>query len=70
MYHLTVYDNGGKKLLDQPLAAHDDDAAKTEGHHVLQEKKYSTYPYRIIHSSGRLVEFLSHKAKSAKSVTS
>ncbi|PTM57818.1 YhzD family protein [Desmospora activa] len=70
MYHLTVYDNEGKKLLDQPLTARDENGAKAEGHQRLQEREYSTYPYRIIHSSGRLVEFLSHKAKSAKNVSS
>jgi hypothetical protein len=66
MYHLTVYDPKGHKLLDQPIEAKDDETAKAKGQEQLREKNYQSYPYRIVHTSGRLVEFLSHKGKSAK----
>ncbi|MDR6226693.1 YhzD family protein [Desmospora profundinema] len=69
MYHITVYDNEGKKLLDEPIKAADDQTAKAKGHELLQEKEYASYPFRILHTSGRLVEFLSHKGKSAKSTS-
>jgi hypothetical protein len=65
MYHITVYDNEGNKLLDEPLQAQTDHEAKAKGRQLLLDKEYQAYPFRIFHTSGRLVEFLSHKGKKA-----
>ncbi|MDA8353862.1 MAG: YhzD family protein [Firmicutes bacterium] len=66
MYHLTVYDQDGSKLYDEPIEATDDSAAKEKGHAILRENDVQEHPFRIVHTSGRLVEFLSHKGKKAK----
>ncbi|MFC4075948.1 YhzD family protein [Salinithrix halophila] len=65
MYHMTVFDQTGSKLYDEPIEAVTDAEAKKKGLDVLEEKEYQAYPFRIFHSSGRLVEFQSHKAKKA-----
>lgn len=67
MYHLTVYDQEGIKLVDEPITAQTDDEAKQKGHTLLQEKKHQGHPFRIVHSAGRLVEFQSHQTKKATS---
>lgn len=66
MYHITVYDNDGKVLLDEPLQAEKDQEAKEKGLALLQEKGYLAYPYRIFHTAGRLVLFNSHQGKITK----
>ncbi|MBO2532722.1 YhzD-like protein [Planifilum fulgidum] len=63
MYHVTAYDNEGKKLLDEPLQAESDAEAREKGLSLLAEKEYLQLPYRIVHTSGRLVAFNSHKGK-------
>ncbi|WP_245921020.1 YhzD family protein [Melghirimyces profundicolus] len=63
---MTVFDQEGNKLVDEALEAKSDSEAKEKGQAILREKEYSHLPYRIVHRSGRLVEFLSHKAKKAK----
>lgn len=63
MYHITVYDQDGKKLYDEPLQANNDQEAKEKGLSLLQEKEYLSLPYRILHTTGRLVLFNSHKGK-------
>jgi hypothetical protein len=65
MYHLTVYDQEGNKLVDEPIEAKSDDESKKKGHTILSEKEYQGYPFRIVHSAGRLVEFQSHQPKKA-----
>ena len=65
MYHMTVFDNDGNKLVDQPLEAENDRDAREKGMAWLAEKGYLQYPYRIFHTSGRLVAFNSHKGKTA-----
>lgn len=65
MYHITVFDQEGSKLFDEPISATNDPEAKEKGHAILKEKEYQQYPYRIVHASGRLVEFQSHKGKAA-----
>ncbi|MFD1396284.1 YhzD family protein [Kroppenstedtia eburnea] len=67
MYHLTVYDQEGNKLVDEAIEAKTDDEAQKKGHAILNEKEYRNHPFRIVHSAGRLVEFQSHKAKKATS---
>lgn len=67
MYHITVYDNDGKSLLDEPLQAEKDEEAKEKGLSLLQEKGYLSYPYRLVHTTGRLVLFNSHQGKIIKS---
>lgn len=65
MYHLSVYDQEGNKLYDEPIEAQTDHEAMEKGHAILREKEYKDHPYRIVHSAGRLVEFQSHKPKKA-----
>ncbi|SDX22387.1 YhzD-like protein [Marininema mesophilum] len=66
MYHITAFDNEGNKLIDQSIEAQNDTQAKEKGQAILQEKEATGSPFRIIHNSGRLIDFLSHKGKSAK----
>ncbi|SFS41908.1 YhzD family protein [Marininema halotolerans] len=67
MYHVTAYSNEGKKLVDQPIEAQNDHEAKEKGFAILKEKEAEGFAYRILHDSGRLVDFTSQKGKSAKS---
>ncbi|MEW9032429.1 MAG: YhzD family protein [Planifilum fimeticola] len=66
MYHVTVFDDEGKKLFDEPLQAENDVEAREKGLALLAEKEYQNHPYRIVHTSGRLVAFNSHKGKVPK----
>lgn len=66
VYHMTVFDDEGKKLVDQPLEASSDAEAREKGMAWLAEKEYLNHPYRIFHTSGRLVAFNSHKGKVPK----
>jgi hypothetical protein len=63
VYQMTVFDNEGNKLVDQSLEAENDVEAREKGLAWLAEKEYLNHPYRIVHSSGRLVAFNSHKGK-------
>lgn len=63
MYHMTVFDDDGKKLLDEPIEAESDAEAKQKGMAFLEEQGHETRPYRIFHTTGRLIAFYSHKAK-------
>lgn len=65
MYHMTVFDHDGKKVYDEPIEADNDKEAKTKGIAWLQENEQLDCPYRIFHTTGRLVAFHSHKAKHA-----
>ncbi|QKG83813.1 hypothetical protein GXN76_04530 [Kroppenstedtia pulmonis] len=66
MYHMTVFDNEGKKLLDEAIEAGTDTEAKTKGKTLLTEKEWNHHPFRIVHVSGRLVDFQSQKGKKAQ----
>ncbi|WP_240511998.1 YhzD family protein [Paludifilum halophilum] len=66
MYHLTVYNHEGNKLYDEGIQADTDNEAKEKGHAFLGEKEATSYPFRLFHVTGRLVEFQSHKGKKAK----
>jgi hypothetical protein len=63
MYHLTVYDQDGNKLHDAPLEADHDLEARIKGMEWLKQHHYEEHPYRIFHTSGRLIAFQSHKGK-------
>lgn len=63
MYHMTVFDDNGKKLFDEPIEAASDEEAKQKGMALLEEQGHETRPYRIFHTTGRLIAFHSHKAK-------
>lgn len=63
MYHMTVYDNEGNKRYDEPIEAVDDQEAKAKGLTWITENGYGDCPYRIFHTSGRLIAFQSHQAK-------
>lgn len=63
MYHMTVFDDDGRSLYDEPIDAKSDTAAKQKGLAWLEENDYVNNPYRIFHTSGRLIAFQSHKAK-------
>lgn len=65
MYHMTVYDGDGKKLYDEPIEAANDEEAKKKGISWLEENDNLDCPYRIFHTTGRLVAFHSHSAKRA-----
>ena len=65
MNHMTVFDSDGKKLHDEPIEAKSDAEAKQKGMAWLEESDYLSRPYRIFHTSGRLIAFNSHRAKRA-----
>lgn len=65
MFHMTVFDDDGKKLYDSPIEATSDEEAKEKGTAWLKEHRRQDAPYRIFHSSGRLIAFHSHKGKHA-----
>lgn len=63
MYHMTVFDADGNKVVDQSIAAESDKEAKTKGMKWLQDNERLDDPYRIFHTTGRLIAFHSHHAK-------
>lgn len=65
MYHMTVFDADGKKVYDEPIEATNDAEAKAKGIAWLEEHEHLDHPYRIFHTTGRLVAFHSHQAKHA-----
>ncbi|WP_231633361.1 YhzD family protein [Numidum massiliense] len=62
---MTVYDQDGTTLYDQPIEANSDKEAKEKGMAWLAESDREQCPYRIFHTTGRLVAFHSHQAKRA-----
>ncbi|MBA4493381.1 hypothetical protein H1191_03545 [Paenactinomyces guangxiensis] len=61
MYHMTVYDENGTVLFDEPISAQTDEEAKKIGYAWLAEKGHETKPHRIFHTTGRLVSFKPHQ---------
>ena len=53
MYHMTVFDDNGKKLFDEPIEAASDEEAKQKGMALLEEQGHETRPYRIFHTTGQ-----------------
>jgi hypothetical protein len=61
MYHITVYDENGNVLLDEPISAQSDEEAKQSGFARIRELGHEGKPHRIFHTAGRLVSFLPHQ---------
>ncbi|SEN51413.1 YhzD family protein [Lihuaxuella thermophila] len=61
MYHMTVYDENGNKLYDEPISAQTDEEAKKIGYAWLAKHGHETKPHRIFHTTGRLVSFKPHQ---------
>lgn len=57
VYHLTVFDQNGEKLLDESFKAASDDEAKKVGSGMLSEKGYSEYTHRCVSPEAKLVLF-------------
>jgi hypothetical protein len=60
---MTVYDENGEVLFNQPLQAQTDEKAKKVGYAWLSENGHETKPHRIFHSTGRLISFKPHQYK-------
>jgi hypothetical protein len=61
MYHMTVYDENGKVLLDEAIPAASDYEAKQIGYTWLEEQGHTEKPHRIFHKTGRLLSFKPHQ---------
>lgn len=57
IYHLTVFEKNGEKLLDESFEAQSEKEAKEIGHRKLEEKNYTDKTHRCTSSSGKLVLF-------------
>ncbi|WP_198508465.1 YhzD family protein [Bacillus xiapuensis] len=57
LYKLTVFENSGKKLLDEGFEAANDGEAKTKGQELLHKHAYENYTYRCTSSLGQLLLF-------------
>lgn len=60
---MTVFDDQGKLIHDEPVEATTDEEARAKGMAWLEENDRLDAPYRIFHTTGRLVAFHSHEAK-------
>ena len=56
-YVLTVFDQSGKKLLDESFTAANNEAAKETGTARLIEVNYEEHTHRCVTSDGKLVLF-------------
>jgi hypothetical protein len=57
MYYLTVFENTGKKLLDESFEAETELEAKKIAHRKLEENRWSDKTYRCISALGKLILF-------------
>jgi len=57
IYHLTVFEKNGEKLLDESFEAQSEKEAKEIGLKKLEEKNYTNKTHRCTSSSGKLVLF-------------
>ncbi|TCS96867.1 YhzD family protein [Hazenella coriacea] len=64
MYHMTVYDENGKVLIDDALKAKNDAEAKQISYARLAELGHADKPHRIFQTTGRLVSFQPHQVNS------
>lgn len=56
-YVLTVYDEKGKKLLDESFEAETDEEAKAIGQRRLEEERYDQYTHRCVSPEAKLLLF-------------
>ncbi|WP_042224529.1 YhzD family protein [Oceanobacillus manasiensis] len=56
-YALTVFDQSGKKLLDESFTATSDDEAKTVGQARLDDTGYQEYTHRCVTPEAKLILF-------------
>lgn len=57
IYHLTVFEKNGEKLLDESFEAQSEKEAKEIGLKKLEEKNYTNKTHRCTSSAGKLVLF-------------
>jgi len=56
-YVLTVFSKTGDKLLDETFQAESNEAAKTVGQKMLEEKDYGEHTHRCVTEDAQLILF-------------
>lgn len=56
-YRFTAFEKTGETLFDETWSFANDEAAKLEGQHQINEKGIAEKTHRLVNSSGKLILF-------------